>query len=472
MKKLMIVWLFFIASLSFEKLQAQLRLPAILSSGMILQQNDSVSLWGWAGPAEKVYVTTSWNNKTDSTIATNLATWKLKVKTPAAGGPYTVEIQSRNKISLVDVLIGEVWVCSGQSNMEWSYENGTSDIAAEFATASNPRIRLFHIPRTGSDYPQDDVKAGWTSCDSNTIKTFSSVGYFFGRKLQHDLGVPIGLVNASWGGTPAETWTPAGIVQENPVLRNAAAKQNNFPWWPSSPGKAFNAMIAPITPFSIAGAIWYQGESNTGTYATYQQLFTSMIDGWRAAWNKDFPFYFVQIAPYKYGTTNIGALLQEAQTGSMNHPKTGMVVITDLIDSVTNIHPSRKKPVGERLANWALAETYEKKDITYKSPQLSTAVLQNDKIVLHFANAASGFIQNGTVAAGFYVSALGQEKWYPAKVKLLNNTITVWSPELKNPYYVRYGFGNTEIGNISSKEGLPVIPFRTDKFALEQVPVK
>ena len=161
----MIVLLIFMAGLGSMNLQAQLRLPAILASGMVLQQNDSVSLWGWAGPGEKVFVTTSWNNRTDSTVTSNMATWKLKVKTPTAGGPYSIDIKSRNKITLTDVLIGEVWVCSGQSNMEWSYANGTSDIAAEFPTAANPNIRLFHIPRTGSDFPQDDVRANWTRCD-------------------------------------------------------------------------------------------------------------------------------------------------------------------------------------------------------------------------------------------------------------------------------------------------------------------
>lgn len=472
MKKPLIVLLISMVILCSMDLRAQLRLPAILSSGMVLQQNDSVALWGWAGPGEKVYVTTSWNKRTDSAIVSNLATWKLKVKTPAAGGPYTIDISSRNKITLQDVMIGEVWVCSGQSNMEWNYHNGTSDIAADFVSAKNPNIRFFHIQRTGADYPQDDVKAAWTHCDSNSIKTFSSIGYFFGKKLQQDLNVPIGLINASWGGTPAETWTPEQIVHENTVLKAAASKLNTYPWWPSAAGKAYNGMIAPVTNFSIAGAIWYQGESNTTTYDTYQQLFTTMIDAWRAVWKREFPFYFVQIAPYKYGTTNIGALLQEAQTRSMTHPKTGMVVITDLVDSVTNIHPSRKRPVGERLANWALAETYGKTGLNYMSPVLTASVLQKDKILLRFANAMNGFTVNGQAAEGFFVSAAGQEKWYPAKAKILNNTITVWSPELKNPYYVRYGFGNTLIGNVSSKEGLPIIPFRTDKFAVEQVPVK
>lgn len=450
---------------------AQLRLPAILSSGMVLQQQDSVTLWGWSGPGQKVYVTTSWNHRTDSTVATNMAAWKLKVMTPVAGGPYTINISSGNTISLTDVLIGEVWICSGQSNMEWSYNNGTADIAAEFPTIKNDKIRFFQVPKTAAVYPQDDVKANWISCDSNSVKSFSSVGFFFGNKLQSELNIPIGLINASWGGTPAEVWTPEELVTKDPVLRSAAAKLQTVPWWPSAPGQSYNAMIFPLTNFSIAGSIWYQGESNTGTNSTYRQLFTTMIDAWRTAFRKDFPFYYVQIAPYAYGANNVGALLQEEQTKSMSHPNTGMVVITDLIDSVTNIHPSRKKPVGERLANWALANTYGKTGITYRSPELVSAMREKDKMILRFDYAPNGLVVNGKEAAGFYVSG-EQEGWFPAKAKVEKDIITLTCPQVKAPYHVRYGFGNTVVGNVSSLEGLPIVPFRTDDWKVDQSPVK
>lgn len=448
---------------------AQLRLPAIISSGMVIQQKDSACFWGWAGPGEKVYVTPSWNNRTDSTVTTNRATWKLKILAPAAGGPFTISIKSRNTITLTEVLVGEVWICSGQSNMEWSYYNGTSDIAAEFPTALNSNIRLFHIPKAASVYPQEDVKATWATCDSNSIKSFSSVGYFFGKRLRQELNVPIGIINASWGGTPAETWTPEDVILQDPILRDAARLLKPFAWWPVAPGQAFNGMISPITNYSIAGAIWYQGEGNTANNGTYHQLFTTMIDSWRMAWNKLLPFYYVQIAPYKYGRTNEGAIVQEEQTRSMTHLKTGMVVVSDVIDSVTNIHPSRKRPVGERLANWALADTYGKEGIPYKSPELISAIRDKDKMVLRFSNAPAGLVINGAEATGFYLSG-DQEAWFPAKAKVENDVITVWSPQLKTAYHVRYGIGNTVVGNISSKEGLPVVPFRTDDWKLEQVP--
>lgn len=446
---------------------SQLRLPAILSSGMVLQQNDSVSLWGWAGPSETVRVMTSWSSKTFTARATDMATWKLKIPTPAAGGPHSITIVSRNKIVLSDILIGEVWVCSGQSNMEWSYFNGVKDINDELPTALNSNIRFFNVPKTASYTPQDDVKAQWTICDSNTIKSFSAVGYFFGKKLQKDLNVPIGLVNASWGGTPAETWTPMELVQMDIPLKQAASQLNKVDWWPTGSGQAFNAMIYPLTNYTIAGAIWYQGESNTNTNSTYKQLFTTMIDSWRDSWHKQFPFYYVQIAPYTYGNKNVGALLQEQQTLTMSHPNTGMVVITDLIDSVSNIHPSRKKPVGERLANWALAETYKKSGISYKSPQYVSMQVLKDKISLQISNASNGLVSTGKSISGFFIAGADQV-WVAADAKIENDRIIVSSKQVKEPVQVRYGFGNTIIGNIASKEGLPLCPFRTDRWVVDQ----
>ena len=329
-----------------SRLEAQLRLPAIISSGMVLQQNDSANLWGWGNPSEKILVTTSWNGKTDTTTVNNRANWKIKIKTPTAGGPYTITLKGNNTVVLNDVMIGEVWVCSGQSNMEWSYWNGLKDVKEELPTCYNTNIRFFNIPKTTANHPQDDVKADWKVCDSNSLKSFSAVGYFFGKKINKDLNVPIGLINSSWGGTPAEVWTPEHIFDNDDELRLAAARLQSFRWWPNHDGLCYNAMIDPITKFNIAGAIWYQGESNVGNNDTYYKLFTTMIKSWREAWKKDFPFYYVQIAPYKYGNNNVGALVQEAQTKAMNFPNTGMVVITDLIDDVNNIHPSNKHDVG------------------------------------------------------------------------------------------------------------------------------
>ncbi len=449
----------------------QLRLPSILSDGMVLQQNDSVSLWGWAGPGDKVYVSNSWDNHADSTIVTHGATWKVKIKTPVAGGPYSITIRSDKTIKLNDILIGEVWVCSGQSNMEMSYNWGIKSMSNDVSKAYNNKIRFFQVAKATSLYPQDDLTGKWVVCDSNTLKSFSAAGYYFGKELNAKLDLPVGLINTSWGGTPAEVWTPRESIEQSGALKNAAAKLESYAWWPLEPGVTYNAMVAPIINFDMAGAIWYQGEGNTSNNATYGQLFTTMIDSWRNAWKKEFPFYYVQIAPFKYGNNNIGALIQEQQAKTMTHSKTGMVVTTDIIDTITDIHPKNKKEVGRRLANWALAETYHIPGIVYKSPLFKNATHQKDKMILSFDNTENGLIAKGKAIIGFFISA-ANENWYPAEAKIEKGTIIIWSKNVKAPVYLRYGFGNTVIGNVFSSEGLPLVPFRTDNFEVDQSPVK
>lgn len=454
------------------RVHAQLRLPSVIASNMVLQQNDSVWLWGWAGPGEKVFVNTSWSSQRDSAITSNGAKWKLKVKTPAAGGPYTVTFTTHGTpLVLQNVMIGEVWVCSGQSNMEWSYNNGEKDVRSEMPVAANNNIHFFQIPKTTADAPQDNISAQWTTCDSNTIKGFSAVAYFFGKKLQQQLGVPVGLINTSWGGTPAEVWTPEEKINGDEVLKTAAAKLKPAAWWPNLPGLTYNAMIAPVTFYNIAGAIWYQGESNSGTNDTYSKLMATMIDSWREAWKKELPFYYVQIAPYKYGNNNVGAMLQEAQTKTMSHPHVGMVVVTDLIDSVTNIHPSHKREVGNRLANWALGDAYHRQGVNYKNPAYAGAEVKGATIVVSISNAPMGFQVKPGGFSGFYISG-ATENWLPAEAKIVKGKIVVWNKQVKQPVYVRYGFGNTLIGNVLSAEGLPLIPFRTDQWPVDQSPLQ
>lgn len=442
----------------------QIRLPAVIASNMVLQRNSTVQLWGWAHAGEKVRVHTSWNNSLDSTVTTRDAKWRITIKTPEAGGPYTITLQGNNLVKLENVLIGEVWVCSGQSNMAWSSYQGLKDVIAEFPTCADSKMRFFQIPNTTAEYPQDDCSATWAVCDSNTLKGFSAVGYFFGKKLRQDLDIPIGLINTSWGGTPAEVWTPAPEVEKDAALKEAAAKLTPSNGWPGTPGYTYNAMIAPITSFSIAGAIWYQGESNAGTASTYTKLMGTMISAWRKAWNKEFPFYFVQIAPYNYGKGTIkGALLREAQTETLQFPHTGMAVITDLVADTGNIHPTNKHDVGLRLANWALSDTYGKTGIAYKSPQFNQMEKKDNKIVLHFDNAEDGLVLKGKKAEQFFIAGADRQ-FVPADVLVKGNTVTVSAKTVKQPEAVRFGFTNTAIGNIFSKAGLPVNPFRTDNW--------
>lgn len=442
---------------------AEIRLPAVFSDNMVLQQQSAVAVWGWSAPGEKIYVTNSWSQTIDSTQATGNARWKLTINTPAAGGPHTVTIKGSNTIELKNVMIGEVWVCSGQSNMQWSSLNGLPEVDAELPDAANANIRFFQIPQTTSEYPQDDCAATWKECNTQTLKSFSAVAYFFGKKLQADLNVPIGLINTSWGGTPAEVWTPKELVENDAELKAAAGKLGPVNWWPNTPGATYNAMVAPITSFNIAGAIWYQGESNVGTYNSYDKLMRTMIGGWRKAWNKDIPFYYVQIAPFRYGNKHTGALLREAQTKTSAFSKTGMVVITDLVEDVKDIHPRQKKQVGERLAGWALAETYAQSGIIYKSPVYKSFEVNKNKITVHFDHAEEGLaLKTGDKkATAFYIA--GEDRVFvPADVKIEGNTVVVSNKQVKSPVAVRFSFSNTGIGNIFNKAGLPVNPFRTD----------
>ncbi|MHA4809343.1 sialate O-acetylesterase [Flavitalea flava] len=452
---------------------AQIRLPSVISSNMVLQQKSKVRLWGWCEPGETVNITTSWNNRVDSVKGNRDAQWQISIPTPEAGGPYTITLKGYSTIMLENVLIGEVWICSGQSNMEMNETWGLPDVREALPGCATNNIHFFQIPRTTSDFPQGDCKASWVVCDSVALKKFSAVGYFFGKKLNKELNVPIGLIQAAWGGTAAEVWTPADLVNGDALLKNAADKQVPTDWWPYKPGSAYNGMIAPVTSYSIAGAIWYQGESNTVVPQAYGKLFTTMIGAWRKAWNKDLPFYYVQIAPYAYETWKTAGLLREQQAVSMKLEHTGMVVISDITGDTSDIHPKNKHDVGLRLANWALAETYhlaagtDPKDATaYKSPAYKMMEINGDKIKLGFENAGNGLMVKGPVIKEVYMAG-ADRVFYPAQGRIEGGLLVVTSPLVKKPVAVRYQFGNAAIGNVFSKEGLPLAPFRTDDWTVK-----
>lgn len=448
-------------------LKAEVRLPAILGSHMVLQQNSETKLWGWCSPGEAIKVTVAWDTTVYKTTGTGNAKWSITLKTPKAGGPYSIVINGSNKIVLEDVLIGEVWLCSGQSNMEWSGTQNLKQSLDEAPNATNESIRFFYITKSTAAYPQDKCEGSWKVCSPSEMKKFSAVGYFFGKNLQQELKVPVGLINSNWGGTPAEVWTPSDAVESNPTLKAAADKINPTPWWPTEPGALYNAMIYPITQHTIAGAIWYQGESNTETYASYQQLFTTMISEWRKAWKKDFPFYYVQIAPYAYDKNNIGALLREAQTNSISCPNTGMVVVSDLVADVKNIHPTNKIDVAGRLANYALAQTYASYKGAYKSPIFKSMRIDKNMVNISFDNADNGLMSKNGAPTEFYIA--GEDKiFYPATAKIKGSSVLVWAKKVKLPVAVRFGFSNTAIPNLFSTEGLPVNLFRTDTWVMEQ----
>jgi sialate O-acetylesterase len=445
---------------------ANLRLPAVISSNMVLQQQSTAKLWGWSDPGEKIYIFTSWNNRTDSTRGTRDANWQINIPTPAAGGPYTITIKGFNTLVLENVMIGEVWICSGQSNMEMCETWGLPDVKAELPICATNNIHFFHVPRTTSSYPQEDCKAQWVSCDSNELKNFSAVGYFFGKALNGRLNVHIGLIESSWGGTPAEVWTPAAQINEDASLKAASTTLKPSGGWPFMSGYCFNGMIAPLTNYAIAGAIWYQGEGNTNAPATYGKLLQTMIGSWRQAWNKPLPFYYVQIAPFTYGAKNVAGVLREQQATVMSLDKTGMVVISDITGDTTNIHPKDKHDVGLRLANWALSETYHLAGVVYKSPMYKSMEVHGDKIVVSLENAPSGLVLKDKEPRELFIA--GEDKvFYPAQAKIEGSRLIVSAAQVKKPVAVRYQFDNAGVGNIFGREGLPVAPFRTDDWPVD-----
>lgn len=452
---------------------AKVFLPAVYSNHMVLQQKAAVKIWGWSEVGEKITITTSWDTVTYKTEGDAYAKWQTTLQTPVAGDTHTITVKGTyNTIIIEDVLIGEVWLASGQSNMEMNTWWGLP-YEEDVKKATNNQIRFFHIGRSSSPYPQEDVRAEWVVCSPEAMKGFSAAAYFFGKKINEQTKLPVGLISACWGGTPAEVWTPEDEIRNDSILNAAAAKLTETKWWPVKPGYNYNATIAPLTNFKIAGAIWYQGESNTGASQTYQHLFTTMIKSWRKKWNDNFPFYFVQIAPFNYETTNICALLREAQTKSLSLEKTGMVVTSDLVDNINDIHPKLKKEVGERLADIAMAEVYGVDRLNYKSPIYKSMQIEKDKIRISFTNALKGLMIKGKTATDFYIA--GADKVFvPAQAKLDGNgtTIVVWAKTIKNPVAVRFGFSNTSMPNLFSNEGLPVNLFRTDDWSVETVPVK
>lgn len=633
---------------------AQVKLPAIFGDNMVLQQKSDVAVWGWADAGEKMEVLGSWMKKAETVKTGNDGKWQVKIKTPSAGGPYTLTIKGSSTITLQNILIGEVWVCSGQSNMEWPLQM-TNNAKFEISTASHNKIRLFTVDRVKSAQPKDDCSGQWQVCSPDTIARFSAVGYFFGRQLLQKLDVPIGLINSSWGGTPAEAWTSemtlvkfnteyAPIIQkfqnlqpvdpaiakerkdklfaqweqqvaqvdpgtkenwQDPKLDTADWKEIELPnpwdnipelanldgivwfrritnlppswakidlelhlgpiddadtvwvngiridstggytierkytipasalrvgpnliavrvvdsgygggfrgkeeqmrigpvgadvqtwatvaatWkykismpkfevpWPPSgnfddfnhyiPTGLYNAMVLPLTPFQIAGVIWYQGESNAGRPAEYAKLFPLMVQDWRKAWGiGDFPFYWVQIAPYEHGNSKgaHSAFFRDTQTKCLKTIKnSGIAVIMD-IGVEKDVHPRNKQDVGKRLALVALAKTYGQKDIAYSGPMYKKMKVEGQKIRLYFDNIYGGLMATDGQLSDFIIAG-ADRKFVPAEAVIDGDTIVVSSPQVEKPAAVRYGWTNWVMGTLFNKEGLPASSFRTDNW--------
>lgn len=458
--------LFFITLFSLVQAQKPLlRLPSILGDHMVLQQNAEVKFWGWSSPGTKVKIVPEWSKDTLVTVTMNTAKWETYLTTPPAGGPYSIQVFGFKKsITLEDVLIGELWLCGGQSNMDWSAERGIVDAIEEIPNSANSQIRLFCMEKATADYPQDDCKGSWEVCSPESMRTFSAVGYFFGKNLQNTLKMPVGLIHSNWGGTAAETWTPYSTLEQYPDLVTAQQQLTPSKGWDNTIGSTYNAMVHPITPMKLAGIIWYQGEANCPNAYTYSELQQTMVQSWREKFQANLPFYYVQIAPYeRYPIPYSAALVREQQEKAMAQDKTGMVVVSDLVDDIRDIHPRYKKQVGIRLSNWALAETYGLSTPKYKHARLKETRIEKNKIQALFSDLEGGLVCPDKVIT--YLEIAGADGvFYPADGQISKKGHSLWlsAKQVKEPKYVRYAFANGAIGNLFDVSGLPIAPFRTD----------
>lgn len=442
-------------------LHAEVILPAIFSDNMVLQQNADVTLWGWGKPGEKIKVTCSWAETTDySLTVNNQSAWSIVIRTPNAGSTHKLTVQGYNRIEINDVLIGEVWLGSGQSNMEWTPAMKINNAEEEISKANFPEIRFFNVGISASSSPQQHLSGRWVKCTPETMKYFSALLYFFGRELHEKVKVPVGLINASWGGTPAEIWMPEYSITGDKFLRENAALLKPVPWGPHEPGRAFNNMIHPLIPFRIKGALWYQGEANAANPNYYARTLTTLISSWRSLWGYDFPFYYAQIAPWTgYGTDNVsGAIVRDQQRKvmEMTH-QTGMVVLSDIGD-LQDIHPRNKQDAAKRLAAWALYHDYGMKDIVYSGPLYKSYETKKDKLILQFNYAEGGLVaKDGDLKEFEIKDSRGAWKQYVPKINGATVEIDLKSAgEVKG---IRFGYRNDSNPNLFNKAGLPASCF-------------
>ena len=442
-------------------MMANVSLPNIFGDNMVLQRNSEVKIWGWGNPKEEIKLVSSWNNHEYKVTANNQAQWELKIKTPEAGGPFTISIKGYNEVVLKNILIGEVWVCSGQSNMEMSASWGIDNGEEEAKNATNPNIRFFMVPKLTATTPQNNLLGNWTESTPETMKNFSAVGYFFAKRLREDLkNVPIGLISSNWGGTPAEIWMPEEVIQNDAILLENAKKLNEQEYGPRQPGRAYNAMIYPFVGFKIAGTLWYQGESNVGS-EVYDKTLSALITSWRKVWQEDFPFYFVQIAPYKTGSNNFSNVtVRNSQRKVLQQVNTtGMVVISDVSDTI-DIHPKDKKSVGIRLANLALANTYKKNIGLVNGPLFKDVKIEKNKAIVSFNDADGLYFKNKT-SNQFEVAGV-DGIYYSAEASIKNNQVILTSKKVAIPAKVRFAWGNTIQSDLFNKVNLPASCFITE----------
>lgn len=471
--------LFFIGAVA----KAQVTLPPFFNCNMVLQQGIPIPVWGWASPGEKVSVT--FNNKTVTARTGKDGKWRVTLPSMNYGGPYKMVVKGKNLRTIENILIGEVWICSGQSNMEFKLSDA-NNAQAEIAASNYPEIRLFTVKRRMAQTPQENLEEGeWWECSPVSSPRFSAVGYFFGRELYQKLKVPIGLIHTSWGGTVAETWTGAETIEKNPdfaplleTLKKTDLKEygkgtdkpaaklgpNTFPTL------LYNGMIHPLVPYGIKGAIWYQGESNAGRAYQYRRVFADMIKDWRTRWGEgDFPFVFVQLANYMKADSlpaeSAWAELREAQTMTLSLPNTGMGSAID-VGEAGNIHPKDKQTVGKRLALSALKVAYHQ-NVENFGPVYREMKVEGNKVTVTFDHVGNGLKAKDKYGyvKGFALAG-SDHKFYWARATITGtNTVTLSSQEVSAPVAVRFGWANNPDDlNLYNSENLPANPFRSDSW--------
>lgn len=467
MKKYLLI--VFVVLSNWNLIKAEVKLPAIFGSGMVLQQKENVKVWGKARNNASVSITTAWDKKTYLVTANAIGEWKTKISTPTAGGPYTITFNDGVKLVLSDVLIGEVWLCSGQSNMEMPIKGfgnqpilNSNDILLD---ADEPGLRLFRIEKNMSKVPLNVLNNKWEHTNAATVREFSAVGYLFARMLQQKLKVPVGIIQSAYGGTDIEAWMTKKSLTGFSDFKIPSDTAKVFK---NDPAVLFNAMIYPIIGFHIKGVLWYQGENNRFNPLTYDKKMAAMVYEWRSLWNiGEWPFYYVQIAPnvYKDVKENIPLLYEAQARAAAIIPNSGMVVSVDA-GSLTTIHPPDKTIISKRLLYWALANTYGREGITYSGPIYKSLKINADKAIVAFDNIPLGLTAYGQKLISFEIA--GSDKiFYPADAVISGKTVVVKSEKVAQPIAVRYAFKDSVAGNLYNVEGLPLGPFRSDSWGIQ-----
>ncbi|HNX89530.1 MAG TPA: sialate O-acetylesterase [Paludibacteraceae bacterium] len=475
-----IIIIFLLFPFFYFNANADVTLPKVISSGMVLQRDAKVPVWGKAEAGEKV--TVSFAGQEVTTVADADGKWSVTLKSLKLNvQPADMIISGKNTITLENILVGDVWLCSGQSNMEYPFDyrlkkyatpvRGENVALEELLKPKSDKIRYLYAEKQNDT--KDIKSVGWFTSNDSVLRNVSAIGYFFGKYIYEETNVPVGIISSSWGGTMIEEWTPAWVYEKSPVFAGQI-DPNDKKINGRIAGTKFYSMIQPIVPFAVKGMLWYQGETNcmSEDQATYPEKMKMLLETYRSLFrNPQMPFYYVQIAPYLYSkrtndkmqhTPELLPEFWEAQSSFLSTHRTGMVVTTDLVDNLSDIHPSYKWEVARRLSLWALAKDYNKK-VIYQSPGYKSMKIKDGKIILIFHNIGGGLISKDGEALTWFTIAGADGNFVPAKAEIKRKTVVVWADEVKQPEMVRFAWNERAMPNLCNKKGLPVMPFRTGK---------